>query len=210
MKVTASGLEMSIQDLPGRTIGKGIPRSGPMDFIAFSTGNLLVGNKKETEGIEIIVIPGVPASFQFLCPAVVAVTGRSVTIAVDGVEARMWSGVVIPAGKTLQIKAKTEDEGKGGLRTYLSVRGGFPNVPKYLGSKSTSMGLGGYQVRDLRVSYTECTNPRQGQVTHDRRLPHLGNQCIYLYRRHSSHAASRNDTDVPTKLDYIRSPRTPR
>lgn len=37
--------------------------------------------------------------------------------------------------------------GATGFRAYLAVRGGFPEVPKYPGSKSTSMGLGCYQVR---------------------------------------------------------------
>ena len=32
---------------------------------------------------------------------------------------------------------------------YLAVKGGFPEIPKYLGSKSTSLGLGGYQGRAL-------------------------------------------------------------
>ena len=37
----------------------------------------------------------------------------------------------------------------GGFRTYVAVQGGLPDVPEYLGSKSTSMGFGGYQGRAL-------------------------------------------------------------
>ncbi|KAF9446428.1 hypothetical protein P691DRAFT_673636 [Macrolepiota fuliginosa MF-IS2] len=165
MKVTASGLDMSIQDLPGRVIGKGIPRSGPMDPIAFSIGNLLVGNDKETEGIEIIVVPGVPASFQFFSPAVVAITGRTLSVTVNGTKANMWSRVIVLSGGILQLEAKPEDEEMGGLRAYLSIQGGFPNVPKYLGSKSTSMGLGGYQGRSLVIGdflALEDHNPAPG------------------------------------------------
>ena len=35
------------------------------------------------------------------------------------------------------------------MRAYLAVQGGFPEIPTYLGSKATSMGLGGYQGRPL-------------------------------------------------------------
>ena len=35
------------------------------------------------------------------------------------------------------------------MRAYLAVQGGFPEIPKYLGSKATSMSLGGYQGRPL-------------------------------------------------------------
>jgi allophanate hydrolase subunit 2 len=145
MQVVSSGLEMTIQDLPGRTIGKGIPCSGPMDPISFSIGNFIVANEKETEGIEIIVIPGVPACFRFLCRSEIAITGREVTVLVNEVEHNVWSRLIIPPGGVVRIMAKQGGEG-GGLRTYLLVRGGFPGVPLYLGSKSTSVSIGGYQV----------------------------------------------------------------
>lgn len=147
VKVIAAGLEATVQDLPGRTVGRGIPHSGPMDPVAFSIGNILAGNERNTEGIELIVVPGVLARLQFFCSAVVAVTGRDVVVKVDDKEVAMWSRIIVPAGGTLTIEAKTQGEENGGLRTYLTIRGGFPTVPQYLGSKSTSMGLGGYQVR---------------------------------------------------------------
>ncbi|KAF5349974.1 hypothetical protein D9756_009200 [Leucocoprinus leucothites] len=147
VKVVSAGLDMSIQDLPGRTLGKGIPQSGPMDPIAFSIGNILVGNERNTEGIEIIVIPGMPACFRFMSATEVAITGRNVTVLVDDVEVGMWSRVSVRDGGTLRITAKPGDN--RGLRTYLLIKGGFPNVPLYLGSKSTSLSIGGYQGRPL-------------------------------------------------------------
>lgn len=145
MKVIAAGLEMTVQDLPGRLTGRGIPRSGPMDPIAFSVANLLVGNDKNTEGLEIILVPGVPARFKFTRGAIVAITGREIEIKLNGKGANAWSRLIVPEATTLEISANTE-RGIGGLRSYLAIHGGFPNVPQYLGSKSTSMGLGGYQV----------------------------------------------------------------
>ncbi|KXN84654.1 Putative urea carboxylase [Leucoagaricus sp. SymC.cos] len=148
VKVIEPGLEMTIQDLPGRTVGRGVPCSGPMDPMAFSIGNILVGNPKEMEGIELIIAPGVPACLRFLCPTLIAVTGRDVDVSVDDGNASMWSRVVVPAGGTVTISMKEVNE-SGGLRVYVLIKGGFPHVPRYLGSKSTSVQIGGYQGRPL-------------------------------------------------------------
>jgi allophanate hydrolase subunit 2 len=147
----AAALEMTVQDLPGRLTGRGVPRSGPMDPVAFSVANLLAGNDRNTEGLEIILVPGVPARLKFTCRAVVAITGREVEIKLNGKRANAWSRLVVPADTTLDINVNME-RGGGGLRSYLAIHGGFPNVPKYLGSKSTSMGLGGYQACTLSTS----------------------------------------------------------
>ncbi len=64
----------------------GMPRSGPMDELAFSAGNILVGNPRTTEGIEIIVVPGFGVSLQFFVAAVVSVTGKNVSVKVNGLE----------------------------------------------------------------------------------------------------------------------------
>lgn len=136
----SGGLETTVQDYPGRMLGLGIPRSGPMDSLAFRLANLLVGNEPGTEALE-TTLTG--PRLYFHVAAVVAVTGAEVRITVDGQEARMWEPIVVPAGGKLAIGTI-----KGtGFRAYVAVRGGFPDVPRYLGSKSTSMGLGGYQVR---------------------------------------------------------------
>ncbi|KAJ7243804.1 allophanate hydrolase subunit 2-domain-containing protein [Mycena rebaudengoi] len=103
-----------------------------------------------TEGLEMIALGGLKNSFQFHVPTVVAVTGKFVSVMVNGEEARMWSTVVVPAGGKLTLTARITGQ-ETGMRVYLSVRGGFPLIPKYLGSKSTSMGLGGYQGRSLVV-----------------------------------------------------------
>ncbi|KAG1903472.1 carbamoyl-phosphate synthase L chain, ATP binding domain-containing protein [Suillus fuscotomentosus] len=123
--VLSAGIEMTIQDLPGRRIGLGIPRSGPMDSQAFSAANILAGNTPETEALEIV----------------------SATVKINGKEVPMWARLAVSENGILDIAVLPGP----GFRIYLAIRGGFPEVPQYLGSKSTSMGLGGYQGRSLRV-----------------------------------------------------------
>ncbi|KAG2155228.1 allophanate hydrolase subunit 2-domain-containing protein [Suillus bovinus] len=145
--VLSAGIEMTIQDLPGRRIGLGIPQSGPMDSRAFSAANILTGNTPETEALEIVVLPGAGCKLKFHCFANVAITGRPATVKINGEQVSMWARLVVPENAILDIAGPLGP----GFRVYLAVRGGFPEVPDYLGSKSTSMGLGGYQGRSLRV-----------------------------------------------------------
>ena len=51
--------------------------------------------------------------------------------------------MIVPEGSKVEIGGV---KGGKGLRAYLAIRGGFLGIPTYLGSKSTSMALGGYQV----------------------------------------------------------------
>jgi len=120
-----------------------------MDELAFRTGNILVGNPETMEGIEMVLLPGMPAvSLLFFAGGVVAVTGRKVHVTVDGKDQDMWARTVILRGENLKIEAKSRED-TGGFRVYICIKGGFPHVPVYLGSKSTSVGLGGYQVNVL-------------------------------------------------------------
>ncbi|KAJ7810720.1 allophanate hydrolase subunit 2-domain-containing protein [Mycena olivaceomarginata] len=147
MTVISAAVDLSVQDFPGRQTWQGIPRSGPMDSMAFRSANILVDNPAEMEGLEMIILPGTQGIFKFHVPAVVAVAGKEVVVKVNGQEMQMWSSIIIPAGAQLSLSAKADHS--GGLRTYLAIRGGFPIIPTYLGSKSTSMGFGGFQGRTL-------------------------------------------------------------
>lgn len=82
----------------------------------------------------------------FHVEAVICVTGASAKVSINGQEVPMWSRVIV-SGKSKFVIGKRNDGEDTGFKTYVAVRGGFPEVAKYLGSKSTSMGLGGYQVR---------------------------------------------------------------
>jgi len=123
-----------------------------MDSQAFSAANILVGNTPETEGLEIITLPGAGCKLKFHCPAVVAVTGKSVTVKINGEQVSMWARLTISENGILDIDGRPGP----GFRVYLAIRGGFPEVPQYLGSKSTSMGLGGYQVLRVCICMTFC------------------------------------------------------
>ncbi|KAH9870253.1 hypothetical protein IAQ61_005726 [Plenodomus lingam] len=131
--------------VPGRpTIGKGIPHSGPMDPIAFQIANILVGNPRGKEGLE-ITLSG--PELRFMGRAVVALCGAAMEATLDGQEFPMWTSIAIEPGQKLKIGKTTGD----GCRSYLAVHGGFPAVADYFGSKSTSplVAIGGYQGRAL-------------------------------------------------------------
>ena len=149
----SGGLETTVQDYPGRRIGLGIPRSGPMDSLAFRIANILVGNDTGTEGLE-LTLTGCHLVFHTV--AVVAITGASAKVTIDGREAGMWERIIVPAGAKIIVGPAQNI----GMRSYLAIRGSFPEIPKYLGSKSTSMGMGGYQGRALtagdHIALAEC------------------------------------------------------
>ncbi|KAF2125612.1 hypothetical protein P153DRAFT_323616 [Dothidotthia symphoricarpi CBS 119687] len=146
--VISAGAYTLIQDLPGRpTVGKGIPHSGPMDPMAFQIANILVGNPRGKEGLE-ITLSG--PELRFVGPVIVALCGAPMEAVLDGNDFPMWTSVKIEAGQKLKIGKTTGD----GCRSYLAVHGGFPAVADYFGSKSTSplVAIGGYQGRALAPS----------------------------------------------------------
>jgi urea carboxylase len=82
--VVSAGAYTLIQDLPGRpTVGKGIPHSGPMDPMAFQIANLLVGNQRGKEGLE-ITLSG--PELRFITSAIVALCGAPMEATLDGKE----------------------------------------------------------------------------------------------------------------------------
>ncbi|KAI0084211.1 urea amidolyase [Irpex rosettiformis] len=180
MDVLNGGIETTVQDYPGRELGMGVPRSGPMDTLAFRIANLVVGNTQEgTEGLEITLARAVEFRAVFHVDAVVCVTGADARVTVGGEEVGMWGRVVIPRGSVFVIGGRRPSGGEQaeeeGMRTYLAVRGGFPEVPTYLGSKSTSMGLGGYQGRSLRagdqLALSPSCTPSPSNLSHPLTLP---------------------------------------
>lgn len=143
--VITAGAYTLVQDIPGRpSVGKGIPHSGAMDPVALSIANMLVGNERGKEGLE-ITLSG--PELRFVGPAVVALTGAPMEFTLDGDPIPMWTRKHIKAGQKLKIGKTTG----GGCRAYLAVYGGFPAVADYFGSKSTSplVAIGGYQGRAL-------------------------------------------------------------
>lgn len=146
--VLSGGAFTTVQDFPARvTAGHGIPRGGPMDNISSRIANLLVGNEPGMETFE-VTISG--PELLFTAAAVFSVCGAPMSVTVDGVEKPMWSRLKIQAGQTLKVgSSKT-----GGCRNYIAVKGGFPDIPVYLGSKAgtPSLKYGGTQGRQLQTS----------------------------------------------------------
>ena len=118
--------------------------AGPMDPLAFSIANVLVGNKATIEGLE-ITLNG--PELAFLGEAVVSLCGAPMEFTIDGKDCPMWSRIRVNAGQRMKIGKTTG----GGCRSYLAVHGGLPGVAEWFGSKATSpgVGVGGYQGRQL-------------------------------------------------------------
>lgn len=142
--VISGGAYTTVQDLPARLgVGHGVPESGPLDSVSFRLANILVGNHENTEALEVTLMG--PELF-FNASAVIAVTGGSIACTVNGERVDSNTTVVVPPKATVKL-----GQVSSGCRSYLAVKGGFPNIPSYLGSKSTTstLKLGGYQGRQL-------------------------------------------------------------
>ncbi|SHN19074.1 urea carboxylase [Pseudomonas asturiensis] len=146
-EVLSGGTQTSVQDYPGRLgyWAVGVPPSGPMDSRALRQGNLLLGNAEGCAALEITMSGPL---LRFNTDAVVAVTGATIALTLDGEACPMNTTLLVNAGSTLALGAITGT----GARSYLCVRGGL-DVPDYLGSKSTfTLGqFGGHGGRALRA-----------------------------------------------------------
>ncbi|MBD1553717.1 urea carboxylase [Pseudomonas typographi] len=131
LQVIAGGTQTTLQDYPGRLgyWAVGVPPSGPMDSLALRQGNRLLGNPEGEVALE-ITLQG--PTLRLNTDAVIAVTGATLPITVDGQAQPMNTSLRLPAGALLSLGAI----GGAGARAYLCVRGGF-QVPAYLGSRST-------------------------------------------------------------------------
>jgi urea carboxylase len=146
-EVLSGGTQTSVQDYPGRLgyWAVGVPPSGPMDSRALRQGNRLLGNAEGCAALEITMSGPL---LRFNCDAVVAVTGATIELTLDGQPQTMNTALLIPAGATLALGSISG----AGARSYLCLRGGL-DVPDYLGSKSTfTLGqFGGHGGRALRA-----------------------------------------------------------
>lgn len=140
------GAYTTVQDFPGRKgyWHIGVPPSGCMDDYAFRLANRIVGNHKTAPGIEITFVG---PKMLFHHDAIIAVTGGSVAVEINGTSIDQWIPIHIKRGDKLTIGKLTS-----GCRAYLAIRGGI-DVPEYLGSRSTfALGnLGGHNGRVLKL-----------------------------------------------------------
>ncbi|PMB67616.1 Urea amidolyase [Beauveria bassiana] len=144
MEIVSPGSSTTVQDFPGRVgVGFGIPEGGPADALHARLANCVAGNDP---GCELLEITFAGPTIKFHERAIIALAGGIVEVHLDNHPVKMYSRIEVPAGSVVAIGRLSQ-----GCRTYLAVRGGFPGIPQYLGSKSTSpiIEVGGHQGRQL-------------------------------------------------------------
>jgi biotin-dependent carboxylase-like uncharacterized protein len=141
IEVLRAGPLTTVQDLgrPGYA-HLGVPRSGALDQPALRRGNALVGNSARAAGLETTLLG---CRLRFSVDAVIAVTGATAVVTVDG-DATSDEVVEVRAGSVVEVGRAT-----AGVRSYLAVRRGI-GVPPVLGSRSTDTlsGLGPDRLTD--------------------------------------------------------------
>lgn len=134
LEIQSTGLQTLFQDL-GRhgQAGQGVSASGAMDQASLRAANRLVGNPSDSACLETV---GGGLRLRSRGDTVVAVTGADAPLTVTSATGHHWQAaryqpLALTEGDTLSI-----GQPQAGLRTYLSVRGGFAVAP-VLGSCST-------------------------------------------------------------------------
>ncbi len=143
MTILSPGPLSTIQD-GGRFgyMSTGFSPGGAMDIHSMKLANILAGNPMG-EGVIEMTVMGLRAEFH--CDSVIALTGADMQPTLNDIAIPMYTSVEIHAGDVLSLgMAKT------GMRSYLSVCGGF-DLPLAMGSMSTNLkcGLGGFKGRKL-------------------------------------------------------------
>jgi biotin-dependent carboxylase-like uncharacterized protein len=137
LEVLETGPLALIQDLgrPGLA-AMGVSRSGASDRGSFQLGARLVGQGYDAAAIEVTF--GGLAVHAHAHTLTLALTGAPTPASVDGTQVAHLASFILREGQTLRLGTPLV-----GLRTYLSVRGGFA-VPAVLGSRATDVlsGLG--------------------------------------------------------------------
>jgi antagonist of KipI len=131
LRVVEPGLFTTIQDL-GRpnAITSGVPPGGAMDRFAHSAANLLVGNDAGAATLE-CTLSGPRLQAERSC--LVAVTGASFGLLVNGESAPAWNGIFLSRGDQLSFGQR-----RRGARAYIALAGGIAG-DRWLGSLSTSV-----------------------------------------------------------------------
>lgn len=133
IQVLHSGIYSSIQDRGRIGFSKfGVPQSGAMDMYSYQFGNSLLRNPTSSASIEITF--GL-AKFSFLKDAVICLTGANFSPKINNKLVDMNTVVEVKKGSVLFF-----GERKYGIRTYISILGGFQSEEK-LKSRSFYSGI---------------------------------------------------------------------
>ena len=149
-KVLKPGLFSTIQD-SGR-IGyqsKGVVVGGAMDQFAYQTGNILLGNNRNSASLEITMMGPV---LQALESCVISICGADLSPKIDKKTVGSWKTVKIEKDQILSFGKPIN-----GIRTYIAISGGF-SVPEVLKSSSTYVkgkigGVNGRTLKDGDILY---------------------------------------------------------
>lgn len=143
IKVRKPGLSTTIQDLgrPGY-FHLGIPEGGAMDRFSLRVANMLVGNDEGAAGLEAVFMG---PELEIDEDTVVAVTGATMPILLDGEPRVGWTAFPVKKGQVLSFGYL-----KSGARIYIAFSGGI-DTPEHLGSRSTYVigALGGIDGRPV-------------------------------------------------------------
>jgi biotin-dependent carboxylase-like uncharacterized protein len=122
----------------------GIPPSGALDLFSALAANLLVGNDG---GAAVLEAAYLGPQLRFTSPAVVAVTGATMPVTVNGEARSSWESFDVAADDLLTFGFLEQ-----GARIYIAVAGGI-EVPPVLGSRSTYAlgGFGGFSGRPVQA-----------------------------------------------------------
>ena len=210
--VRSPGLSTTVQD-SGRHgyYHLGMPPSGAMDQYSYHAANMLVGNPDGTAVLEATYIG---PELEFTDDRLIAVTGATAPVTVNGEPAEAWQTLQVSAGDVLAFSMIT-----GGARLYIAVSGGV-HVPEYLGSRSTYTltGIGGFDGRKLapddRLPLGKPDNgaPRPGSAVPAALRPALPSEaevravvglCAYRLTEGALHSFLQTPWKVTTDADRV-------
>lgn len=144
IKIISPGLASSFQDR-GRKgyVHLGVPQSGVMDVESQYIANALVSKNSESSVLEML---GMGIHFEVETEMVIALTGASLEILVNGIKAPMYESIHLRPGDRVGMGPVTE-----GLRTYMALSHEVVLDHVFESESTYSMsGFGGYKGRNLK------------------------------------------------------------
>lgn len=144
MIVERPGMYSLIQDMGRYGFQQyGVSVNGPMDEWSHRVANLLVGNDDQAAVLE-CTLTG--PHFRFTENTLIAITGATMRITLNGKAVPMHRAVMVKKGQTIRC-----EERLAGARTYIAVQGGFA-TPLVMDSRSTNVKshFGGVEGRILQ------------------------------------------------------------